>query len=80
MTGVIDYSTAEGRKYFDRSVGKLSDELFDCEDEDSHSLIDALKERADEMGWNIQVIGITDILVDPLDPESEYINILTNHG
>ena len=54
--------------------------LFDCEDEDLHFFIDALKERADEMGWNIPGIGITDILLDPLNPESEYVNILTNHG
>ena len=80
VTGAIDYSTAEGRKYFDRSVEKLSDELFDCEDEDLHLFIDTLKERADEMGWNIRGVGITDILVDPLNAQSEYINILTNHG
>ena len=79
VTGIIDYSTTEGRKYFDRSVEKLSDKLFDCEDKDLHLFIDALKERADEMGWNIQGVGITDILVDPLNPQSGYINILTNH-
>ena len=77
---VIDYSTLEGCKYFDRTVENLNDELFDCEDEDLHLFIDALKERADEMGWNIPGIGITDIILDPLNPESECVNILTNNG
>jgi len=49
ITGIIDYSTTEGRKYYERSISKLRDELFDCED-DLHLFIDALKERAEEMG------------------------------
>ena len=33
ITGIIDYSTPEGRKYFERSIVKLREELFDCEDD-----------------------------------------------
>ena len=80
VTGVIDYSTPEGRKYFDKSIEKLNEELFDCETDDLHLFIDSLKERAREMGWDIPGVGITDVFLDPLDPDSEYINILDNHG
>ena len=48
--------------------------------DDLHLFLDALKERACEEGWEIPGVGITDIYLDPLDPDSEYVNILTNHG
>ena len=79
ITGIIDYSTTEGRKYYERSISKLRDELFDCED-DLHLFIDALKERAEEMGWSIPGVGITDIPLEPLNPDTQYVNILERHG
>jgi hypothetical protein len=79
ITGIIDYSTPEGRKYFERSIVKLREELFDCED-DLHIFLDALKERAQEMGWDIPGVGICDIPLVPLDPDTTYVNILERHG
>ena len=80
VTGVIDYSTTEGRKYYEKSVEKLNIEPFDCETDDLHLFVDALTERAREMGWDIPGVGITDIFHDPSDPGSEYTNILSSHG
>ena len=80
VSGIIDYSMPEGWKYYEKSIEKLNEELFDCETDDLHLFIDALKERAREMGWDIHGIGITDILLDPLNPDSGFINIFTRHG
>ena len=80
VTGVIDYSTTEGRKYYEKSVEQLNIEPFDCESDDLHLFVDALTERAREMGWDIPGVGITDIFHNPNDPESEYTNILSSHG
>ena len=80
VTGVIDYSTSEGRKYYEHSIAKLNEDLFDCESDDLHIFLDTLQEHAREMGWDISGAGIIDILLDPLDPNSEYINILIRHG
>jgi len=80
VTGVIDYSTPEGQKYYKRSIAKLNEDLFDCESNDLHIFLDTLKERTRKIGWDIPGVGITDILLDPLDPNSKYINILTRHG
>ena len=54
--------------------------MLDCEGDDLHLFLDALKERACKMGWETLGVGITDIYLDPHDPDSEYINILSNHG
>ena len=80
IMGVIDYSTPEGRKHFEHSIERLNDELFDCEGGDLHLFIDALMERAREMGWSAPGVGVTDILLDPLDPNSDCVNLLTHHG
>ena len=42
--------------------------------------LDALAERAIEIGWENPGVGITDVLLDPTNQNSDYINILTNHG
>ena len=80
VTGFINYSTAEGRKHFERSMSKLSDDYFECETDNLHMFLDSLAERAIEMGWEIPGVGITDVLLDPTNPNSDYINVLTNHG
>ena len=80
ITGVINYSTPEGHKQFERSIEKLNEELFDCESDNLHLFIDALKECTREMGWDIPGVGIMDIFLDLLDSDSEYINILIRHG
>ena len=50
ITGIINYSTPEGRKHFERSIEKLGDKLFDIETSDLHPFLDALYKRACEMG------------------------------
>ena len=54
--------------------------MFDCEGNDLYLFLDALKECACEMGWETPGVGITDIYLDPHNPDSEYINILSNYS
>ena len=37
-------------------------------------------ERTRERGWKIPSVGISDAFLDPLDPDSEHVNVLTSHG
>ena len=60
---VIDYSTVEGRKYFERCVAKVMDEGFDVEESDRMVFTSALLERAREVGWDIDGVGITSIFL-----------------
>jgi hypothetical protein len=55
-------------------------ELYDCESDDLHLFIDALITRAREMEWDILGVGINDILLDSINPYSEYKNILRHYG
>ena len=80
VTGVIDYSTSEGWKYYEKSIKKLNKELFDYETDDLHLFINALKEHAYEIDWEIYRVGITSILLDSLNIDSRFINILAKHG
>ena len=50
IIGVIDYSTAQGRKHFEQSIESLGVELYNYESDDLHLFIDALITRAREMG------------------------------
>ena len=44
ITGIIDYGTSKGCKYFNHSIKKLNKELFDYEYDDLHLFIDTLQE------------------------------------
>ena len=80
VTGIIDNMIPEGYILFDKLIEKLNKELFDYKLDDLYMFIDALKERVLEMGWYIPGVGIIDIFINPIDPNLEYINILTYYG
>ena len=78
--GVIDYRTVEGRKLFEKSIAKLVEDQFDSTAEDSHLFLDSLWVREQEMAWELQGVGIAKIVLDPINPDSDLVNILNNHG
>ena len=80
ISGIINYRTKEGRDIFDKSTAPLRDEPFELKEDDLHLLLDSLKVRADEMGWNYPHIGICQILLDSEDIASESTNIIDNYG
>ena len=78
--GVIDYRKVEGRKLFEKSIAKLEVDQFDGKAGDLHLFLDSLQERAQEMGLELQGVGAMEIALDPINPDSDVVNIITNHG
>ena len=78
--GVIDYRTVERRKPLEKSIAKLGEDQFDSTAEDSHLFLDTLHEREQEMAWELQGVGIAEIVLDPINPDSDLVNMLNNHG
>jgi hypothetical protein len=66
--GIIDCSTARGRKLYSAATSKLEDELSNCNAEDLYSFLKALKDRSREYGWNKNGVGILSIPDDPINP------------
>ena len=59
MTGVLDFSSVETRKFFDRATKRLDpEELFDCSAEEMHHFLRTFDERAQEVGWDGSGNGI----------------------
>ena len=48
--GILDYSTATGRKLYENATAKLEEDQFDCIADDLYSFLKALKDRAREYG------------------------------
>ena len=59
--GVIDYSTSEGRKFYERATDKLNDDKYDCQADSLRSFLEDVKRRAQEFGWSEYQTGITQI-------------------
>ena len=77
---IIEYSTTEGCKCFGRYVSKLGNEGFDVEESDCMAFASSLIENAREVEWDIDGVGVTSMHLDPCDPDSKHVNLLTNHG
>ncbi|HSN66235.1 MAG TPA: hypothetical protein VLS94_06315, partial [Fusibacter sp.] len=73
---VIDYSTPQGTKLFNKATEKLQEELFDVDADNLHGFLDALDDKSMYYGWK-------DILSIPLDvdePFDDLIYLVTNYG
>ena len=77
--GLVDCSTAQGRKLYDNATAKLDDELFDCNSEDSHAFLKFLKDRAREHGWEGEGTGVLSIPDDPQDPDTVFASLIDDH-
>ena len=77
---MIDYRTVEGRKPLEKSIAKLGEDQFDSTAEDSYLFLDSLQEREQEMVWELQGAGIAEIVLDPINPDSDLVNMLNNYG
>jgi hypothetical protein len=77
--GIIDYSTARGRKLYSAATFKLEDKLFNCNAEDLYSFLKALKGRAMEYGWDEPGVGILSFPDNPIEP-TEFKSLIDQHG
>ena len=80
ITGIIDFTVDSNVKLHKRATSKLSEDLFDCVPEDLNQFLKTLSDRASKYSWNDNVVGIMMIPEDPSDPNTDYKNLLTNHG
>ena len=77
--GVIDYTTAAGRKLYSSATAKLEEDSFDCCADDLYAFLKALKDRAREFGWDEPGIGIMSIPNDPINPVT-FRSLIDHHG
>jgi len=80
LDSMLNFITDEGCKYFKKLIERLSDEPFNLISEDRYLLTNLLTERTDEMGWNTDIVGIIFISLEPTNPNSDIVNILSNCG
>ena len=76
MTGTLDFSRTETRKYYAKATEKLdSEELYDCTPGNMFHFLKLIKQRANEYGWDEENLGIMWIPedVDNLDSELRYL-------
>ena len=77
---VLDYSTPEGRKDYDRATEKLNDIKYDCQSDNLRSFLKDLARRANAFGWSTPNTGILQIPKDLNDPTQGYYYLLSNYG
>ena len=79
-TNVLDYSTSEGRKHYDRATEKLNEIKYDCQSDNLRSFLEDLARRANAFGWSTPTTGILQIPKDLNDPTQGYYDLLANYG
>ena len=77
---VLDYSTPEGRKHYDRATEKLNEVKFDYQADNLRSFLEDLARRANIFGQSEPGVGILQIPKDLQDPNLGYCDILSNYG
>ena len=80
INGIIDYSTTEGRKYYEKATAKLNDDGFDCQADNLRAFIKDLERRAEAFGWTAQNTGILNVPEDVDDLNSPVKNLLKHYG
>ena len=80
ITGVIDYTTNEGRKIYSSATAKLDEELYNCTPDELHQFLQSLSIRAKEFGWDDEIGGILQIPENPHDLLSDTIKFIDNYG
>jgi hypothetical protein len=81
--GIIDLTTRDGVKYFERASKSVFDDgaTYEADDEQMHNFTKGVKERGEEYGWISPGGGILMIPPDPLQPMiGPHVNIVTNYG
>ena len=81
MTGTLDFTKVETRKYFHKATEKLDqEELYDCTPSNMFHFLKLLKQRANEYGWDDEVTGILWVPEDHRDAYSELRYMPTEYG
>ena len=81
--GVIDYATAEGRKFYESASKNLNgkdEDAFDCVPEGLASMLNRLKVRANNYGWLEEQDGVLSIPNEVGIANPEWINMIEEYG
>ena len=77
---VLNYQSKAGKKYWKEATEKLDEEGFDCTPEGLFAFLKSLEDRAYLCDWDDEDAGIIMIDLDPMDPDSEKRNLITEYG
>jgi hypothetical protein len=80
ITGVIDFTTSEGRKLYNSATYKLDEDPYDCQPDGLYQFLATLHTRAQEYGWNDPIGGILQIPEDANDISSNIHYLVDNYG
>ena len=75
---VLNFDEKSHRAIYNNASAKLPIDAFDCVDTQLLDFMSALTKRAYDYGWVERILKIP--LTLPEDPDTEYVNILTNHA
>ena len=75
---VLDFGDKSHRAIYEKSVAPLPIDAFDCVNTQLVDFMTALSKKAHDFGWTDRILKIP--LTLPEDPNTEYINMLTNHA
>ena len=75
---VLDFTEKSHRSIYDKAIAPLSIDPFDCVHTQLVDFMTALSKKSDDFGWTDRILKIP--LTLPEDPNTEYINLLTNHA
>jgi hypothetical protein len=78
ITGVIDFTTSEGRKLYNSATYKLDEDPYDCQPDRLYHFLANLHTRAQEYGWNDPIGGRIPLKAD--DINSDHIYLVDNCG
>ena len=80
VQGIIDYSTADGRKHFKEATSKLNEHGFDCQCDNLRSFIKDVARRANTFGWSSFPNGVLNIPNDLFNPTGPSKNLIDQYG
>ena len=76
--GFLDFNVKRDKQTFYKAVEKLSEDEFDCVEENLNDFMILLKARADEFGWTERIMNIP--ITEANDPNPREANLLTEHA
>ena len=81
IVGVVDYTTSEGRKIFDKGVRRLDEDgTFDCTPGKLNGFLKLVSKRAMDQGWDEEANGVIMIPEDSTDPNSVRHHLCKEYG
>ena len=79
VDGIIYFDILSNVKLHRSATRKLEDKLYDCVPQDLFNFLELLNDQATEFQWSDKV-RIMMIPRDVSDANTDYVNLLTNHG